>query len=494
MASLEELREERLKKLSLLTERGVPAYPAKTRRDTEVRDAIASFDEPQKKNAVLILAGRVRTLRKQGALVFFNFDDGTGIFQGLIKKDEIGDDQFSLFDETVDGGDFVEVAGALFLTKRGEKTLAVREWRMLAKALRPLPDKWHGLADVEERYRKRYLDLLMSPEVKEKFLLRSRIIAFLRAQLDGAGYIEVETPVLQPLYGGASAEPFTTHHNALDVDLYLRISDELYLKRLLIGGIPKVYEFCRDFRNEGIDATHNPEFTQLEFYESFSDAEKQMQFVEGLFCQLGENVLDGPSITHDGKEISLCGTFPRISYYETFVRFAEVAHAETASAEELLKIARDTGAEVGEGENLPGRQAGRTKILDAIFKKLVRPKLIQPTFIVDYPAEMLPLAKNKTEKIVDAFQLYAGGLELVKAFSEQNDPFAQREKFLAQEERGKKGESEIQHLDEDFLEAIEHGMPPAGGVGIGIDRLMMLLTDTKNIREVILFPTLRPKI
>ncbi|MBI2888807.1 MAG: lysine--tRNA ligase, partial [Candidatus Liptonbacteria bacterium] len=234
MASLEELREERLKKLSLLKERGISAYPAETRRDREVRDAIASFDELQEKGATLTLAGRVRTLRAQGALIFFDFDDGTGVFQGLIKKDEIGDDQFSLFEETVDGGDFVEVAGTLFLTKRGEKTLAVNAWRMLAKALRPLPDKWHGLADVEERYRKRYLDLLMSPEVKAHFLLRSRVIAFLRAHFDGEGFVEVETPVLQPLYGGASAEPFTTHHNALDMDFYLRISDELYLKRLLI--------------------------------------------------------------------------------------------------------------------------------------------------------------------------------------------------------------------------------------------------------------------
>ncbi len=486
MASLDELREERLKKLSLLKERGVSAYPAETRRDREVRDAIASFDELQEKGATLTLAGRVRTLRAQGALIFFDFDDGTGVFQGLIKKDEIGDDQFSLFEETVDGGDFVEVAGTLFLTKRGEKTLAVNAWRMLAKALRPLPDKWHGLADVEERYRKRYLDLLMSPEVKAHFLLRSRVIAFLRAHFDGEGFVEVETPVLQPLYGGASAEPFTTHHNALDMDFYLRISDELYLKRLLIGGIPKVYEFCRDFRNEGIDATHNPEFTQLEFYESFSDAGKQMQFVERLLCAIGEKILGNTTITHDGKEISLCGSFERIPYYETFARFAGIAHAETASAEELLKIAHDAGAEIEEGES-------RAKILDAIFKKLVRPSLIQPTFVVDYPAEMFPLAKNKTGKIVDAFQLYAGGLELAKAFSELNDPLAQREKFLAQEERGKKGESDVQRLDEDFLLAMEHGMPPAGGVGVGIDRLMMLLTDSKNIREVILFPTMRMK-
>ncbi len=485
MASLDELREERLKKLSLLKERGISAYPVETRRDTEVCEVIASFDDLQKKDVALTLAGRVRTLRKQGALIFFDFDDGTGVFQGLIKKDEIGDAQFSLFDETVDGGDFVEVSGTLFLTKRGEKTLAVSVWRMLAKALRPLPDKWHGLADVEERYRKRYLDLLMSPEVKTNFLLRSRVIAFLRAQLDGDGFVEVETPVLQPLYGGASAEPFITHHNALDIGLYLRISDELYLKRLLVGGIPKVYEFCRDFRNEGIDATHNPEFTQLEFYESFSDAEKQMQFVEGLFCKLCKKIFENTVITHDGKDLSFCGSFERIPYYETFTRFAKVATVETASLESLLKIARDAGAEIGEEE-------GRAKILDAIFKKVVRPNLIQPTFVVDYPAEMLPLAKNKTENSVDAFQLYAGGVELAKAFSELNDPLAQREKFLAQEERGKKGESEVQHLDEDFLEAMEHGMPPAGGVGIGIDRLMMLLTDSKNIREVILFPTLRP--
>lgn len=486
MASLEELREERLKKLSLLKERDVHAYPIETRRDTEIREASASFDELQKKNAAQTLAGRIRTIRKQGGLIFFDLDDGTGVFQCLVKKDELGEEQFSLFDEAVDGGDFVEARGMLFLTKRGEKTLGVSEWRMLAKALLPLPDKWEGLQDIEERYRKRYLDLLMSPEVKARFILRARVLAFLRTHLDGAGYIEVETPVLQPLYGGASAEPFMTHHHALDTDLYLRISDELYLKRLLIGGMPKVYEFCRDFRNEGIDATHNPEFTQLEFYESFSDAEKQMKFMEGLVCKLSESVLGSATLTHDGKEISLCGNFERIPYYETLARFAGMADAETASAEELLKIARDAGAEARDNES-------RARVLDAVFKKLVRPKLIQPTFVTDYPAEMLPLAKNKTETTVDAFQLYAGGLELAKAFSELNDPVAQREKFLAQEERGKKGEGEVQRLDEDFLIAMGHGMPPAGGVGIGIDRLMMLLTDTKNIREVILFPTLRPK-
>ncbi len=486
MASLDELREERLKKLSILKDRGIFAYPASSLRDTEIEKAISSFEKLEKTNAEITLAGRVRTLRKQGGLIFFDFDDGTGIFQGLIKKDDVGEEPFSLFERVVDGGDFVEAAGTLFLTKRGEKTLAVREWRMLAKALRPLPDKREGLQDVEERFRKRYLDLLMSPEAKKRFALRARVISFLRGYLEEAGYMETETPVLQPLYGGATASPFITHHNALDIDLYLRISDELYLKRLLVGGFPKVYEFCRDFRNEGIDATHNPEFTQLEFYESFSDAEKQMKFVEKMLCALGTDILGGDELSYGEDMIRLCGEFPRIPYYEMLARFAGIPDAENASAEELVKFAREAGVEVGEA-------GSTTKILDAIFKKLVRPRLIQPTFIVDYPSDMFPLAKNKTENIVDAFQLYAGGLELAKAFSELNDPLAQREKFAAQEERGRHGESEIQHLDEDFLEAMEHGMPPAGGVGIGIDRLMLLLTDTKNIKEVILFPTLRPR-
>ena len=487
MASLDELREERLKKLSLLAERGIPAYPVSSARDTTVEEAVGSFDTLQKKEAILALAGRVRTIRAQGALIFFDLDDGSGVIQCLLKKDAVAHDLFSLFGEGVDGGDFVEVRGSLFLTKRGEKTLAVGDWRMLAKALRPLPDKFHGLADAEERQRRRYLDILANPEARERFLLRSRTVSFLRAELDRAGFLEVETPALQPLYGGASAEPFTTHHNALDQDLYLRISDELYLKRLLVAGFPKVYELCKDFRNEGVDATHYPEFTMLEWYESYSDALKQRKFVEELFRMLVRDIKKESGVSYGGETVDFLKPFRVVKYFALLEEHTGAPNLKEVTLPELREHAEKLGAEFAPED-------GRGKILDILYKKFCRGKLIQPTFIIDYPADAFPLTKKKEDdpSLVDMFQLVIGGLEIVKAFSELNDPREQRERFLAQDVLAGRGDKEAQPVDEDFLEAMEHGMPPAGGVGIGIDRLVMLLTGTQNIKDTILFPTMRP--
>lgn len=490
MASQEEIRDIRIQKLTKLREHGVEPYPISVERDFEIAEALDQFAKVSKtKKKQYSLAGRVMSLRPQGGLIFFHFSDGTGSIQGMAKKGEgISDEAFDLFFDTVDIGDFISVQGTFFITKRKEKTLAVSSWTMLAKSLRPLPEKWHGLQDVEDRFRKRHLDLLMNEGVKERFIARSRIITSIRAILDEAGYLEVETPALQPLYGGASAEPFITHHNALDTDLYLRISDELYLKRLLAGGLPKVYEIARDFRNEGIDSTHNPEFTMLEFYEAYSDASKQMDFVEKMLKAVTKAVHGKLSFSWNDETIDLKPKFKVVSFFDLLKQYALIPNPEEISRDEAAIIAKRLDAKVDASDGLE-------KILDSIYKKVIRPKLIQPTFIVGYPVDYLPLAKRTPDnsRIVDAFQLVIGGVELVKAFSELNDPLDQRERFENQEQKKDTGDKEAQPIDEDFLEAMEYGIPPAGGVGIGIDRLVMLLTDTKSIKEVILFPTLRPK-
>jgi len=496
MASLEEIRDVRLEKLKILKDAGIDPYPAGSRRTHTVAAALGDFEELAEKKEVVTLAGRVMSLRPQGALFFLHFTDGSGEnagtkIQALLKKE--GTEGFDLFGQTVDIGDFIEVTGPLFVTKRNERSIEGSSWRMLSKSLRPLPEKWHGLQDVDERFRRRYLDALMSDEVRARFILRSKLVTEIRSILDKAGYLEVETPALQPLYGGASAVPFTTHHEALDMDLYLRISDELYLKRMLVAGFPKIYEIARDFRNEGIDATHNPEFTMLEFYESFATAATQMDFVEKMFKALVKKLFkDGPAagkmLTYQEQEINFAEKFTVVSYFDLFRRYALIPHPETIGREELVTIATQKGIKVEPGDTIP-------KILDNIYKKVARPKLIQPTFIVDYPADYLPLAKRQiadTTK-VEAFQLVIAGLEFVKAFSELNDPIDQKERFVAQEKNKTGGEADAQRLDEDFIEALEYGAPPAGGVGIGIDRLAMLFANVTNIKEVIFFPTMRPR-
>lgn len=488
MSSLDEIQGDRIKKLRLLKEGGMDPYPSLARRTTEVGRALRMFDALAGQKKALTMAGRIMSLRRQGGLIFFHFFDGTGTLQATLKKDDAGERLFSLFENAADVGDFVELAGVLGMTQRGERTLFAREWRMLAKSIRPLPDKWHGLQDIEERFRRRYLDLAMSPETRARFLKRTEIIALVRALLNKAGYLEVETPALQPLYGGASAEPFVTHHNTLDVDLYLRISDELYLKRLLVGGFPRIYEIGKNFRNEGIDATHYPEFTMLEFYEAYTDARRQMRFVERLIKTLAKRLYGKASIRFDGEDIDLSRPFAVVPFRAALEKYAHLAKPLEASRDELFRVAKEHGAAAAEGDS-------RAKLLDLLFKKLCRRHLVQPTFVTEYPTDYLPLAKEKKRMrgVADAFQLYIGGVELVKAFSELNDPAEQRSRFLAEERFRTAGDEEAQRLDEDFLEAMEYGMPPAGGVGIGIDRLVMVLTDTKNIKEVILFPAMRPK-
>jgi lysyl-tRNA synthetase class 2 len=488
MASLEEIRKERLKKLEKIKEKGFLAYPIETNRDFSLVDLKENFDDLEKKEKQVTLAGRVMSIRGQGAIMFLTLDDGTEEFQGVIKKDEMEEDAWTFFDEVVDIGDFISATGSLMRTKRGAPSLLLKTWRMLSKSLRPLPEKWHGLTDIEEKYRRRYLDTLMSPESKERFLLRSKITKEIRGFLDYAGYLEVETPTLQSLAGGATAKPFTTHHEALDIDLHLRVALELFHKRLLIGGFPKVYEIGKNVRNEGIDATHNPEFSMLEFYEAYSTRAAQQDFVEAMIRTVVKNVFGSEPIENDYGTINFSEKFEEIKFFDLLKEHAGIDDPDSLTHEEAIKRAQELDIPLEKGDSLE-------EIIDKIYKKTCRPKLINPTFITHYPVAFSPFAKRSEENpdFIDRFQLVAGGFELVNAFSELNDPIDQKERYEEQDRKRNEGNAEISPSDQDFLEAMEYGMPPAGGVGIGIDRLVMLLTGAQNIREVILFPTLRPK-
>ncbi|MDD5032640.1 MAG: lysine--tRNA ligase [Candidatus Pacebacteria bacterium] len=494
--SLEEIRESRLRKLESLKAEFGEVFPSKIIRNFTLAEVVADFSKLSKKKTSIFLVGRVFGIRSHGGVVFCDFKDGsldkkTGkkeLLQAYLKKDILGEEKFLSFQNNIDTGDFVEFEGSLFKTQKGEKSIKVLSWRIIAKSLRPLPEKWHGLSDVEERFRKRYLDTVMNDEVFSRFALRSKIISETRNFLDKNGFLEVETPVLQPLAGGALAEPFKTRHNALGIDLFLRIAPELYLKRLLIGGFEKVYELGRNFRNEGIDMTHNPEFTMLEFYAAYKDADYLRGFIEEMFRGLAKKVFGKQKVSYENAEIDFSKKFSVVSFNDILKRHALISEPEKANLDDLKLKAKQFGIEIGNSDSWG-------KIADNIFKKVCRSKIIQPTFVVDIPLELSPLAKKKTDKEneVDRFQLIVGGIELVNGFSELNDPLDQKKRFEKQQEFRKAGDKEAAEFDKSFVEAMEYGMPPAAGAGIGIDRLVMFLTNTKNIREVVLFPTLRPK-
>lgn len=488
MASLDDIRSERLKKLEVLKSVGHNPFPIESHRTHTLASLGTLFSGLVQTEEIVILAGRVMARRGQGALIFFDLFDGTGKFQGAIKKDVVGDEVLGLFHSTVDVGDFIEVSGILFLTQQGEKTIQVASWKMLSKSLRPLPDKWHGLQDIEERFRKRYLDSLMDDSVRERFITRSRIITELRNFLNTEGFLEVETSILQSLAGGATATPFVTHHEALDIDLNLRVAPELDLKKMLIGGFPMVYEVGRSFRNEGIDATHNPEFTMLEAYASFSDSRKEMIRVERLFKHLVFQVSGSYIANCHDQEINFDRAFSVKKYEDLIKETTDLVDPFGMSIDELRTAADKLGVHIDHSMT-------KEKIIDHIYKKVSRPTIVQPTFLIDYPAAFAPLAKRREDDpaLIDRFQLVIAGVELVNGFSELNDPLDQRQRFMEQEKNKAAGDNEAQPKDEDFLEAMEYGMPPACGWGIGVDRLTMLLTDVSNIKEVIYFPTLRPK-
>lgn len=488
MSTIDELRKARLEKLEAIKKAGFLAYPAISKRTHQTSEALKDFAKLSKQKKEIILAGRIKSQRGHGGVTFFDIEDDSGKIQALLKKDGVGEKSYQFFLDNFDIGDFVEVRGVLFTTKAGEKTVETADYKMLAKSLLPLPEKWHGIQDVEERYRKRYLDLIFNKETKENFVLRSKIIKELRNILEKEGFVEVETPILQPIYGGATAKPFKTHLNYLNTDLYLRISPELYLKRLLVGGFEKVFEIGKCFRNEGVDRQHNPDFTMLEFYWAYKNYKDLMAFTENIFTELLKNILGKSKLNYEEKEISFKTPFQRIEYNVLFKKYTDI-DLEEINAEALRKEAkRLLGQEV---------RGGKSEIADEIYKKYCRPKIVDPTFVIHHPAGSAPLAKQLEDnpKKLARFQLVlAGGIELVNAFSELNDPIEQRERFGEQEKLLKDGGfEEAQRMDEDFLEALEYAMPPAAGFGMGIDRLVALLTNSHSLREVILFPIMRSR-
>ena len=437
------------------------------------------------------VAGRLVALRHHGKTCFAHLMDYSGRIQLYARADQLGD-EYAMFTD-LDIGDYVGVTGEPFRTRTGELTVAVKGFTFLAKSLRPLPEKWHGLRDVETRYRQRYVDLIVNPEAREIFLLRSRLVKALREFLDGRGFLEVETPMMQPIPGGAVARPFVTHHNALDVDLYLRIAPELYLKRLVVGGFDRVYEINRNFRNEGVSTRHNPEFTMCEFYQAYADYTDLMELTEELFIHLARTLKGTLALTWGDDVIDLKPPWRRVSFFGAISEVLHTTVAPDASIEDFrtqIDAVRALEALPGERAQIPAIESWKD-----CFETLVEPTLVQPTFVTDFPIELSPLSKRKREdpRLVDRFELFVGRRELANAYSELNDPLEQRERFLQQAAERQRGDDEAHWLDEDYVRALEYAMPPTAGEGIGIDRLVMLFADQPSIREVILFPHLRPE-
>ncbi len=482
----EKLRALRIDKLDLLRAAGVQPYPYRFAVSHHVEEIVAAEKELTETGAVVALAGRMMAMREHGKTTFGHVEDRTGRLQFYVRQDAVGEAAYGHL-KLVEVGDILGVTGTVFRTKTNELTVRVAEFSVLSKALRPLPEKWHGLQDKEIRYRQRYVDLIVNSEVRGVFLTRSRLIGVLRQYLIGRGYLEVETPILQPIYGGAAARPFLTHHNALDIDLYLRIADELYLKRLLVGGLEKVFEFSKDFRNEGIDRSHNPEFTMMECYSAYEDYMDYMGMVEDMMRVVaGELTKDG-KLVYAGEEIDFNRPWDRVRFFDALEKatgrdFRGMNEADILDAASKLKIdlAKVTSPARG---------------LDLIFGEAVEPALVQPTFVYDYPKALSPLAKDhrSIEGLVERFEPFIGGFEVGNAFSELNDPLEQRARFEEQALMRKRGDEEAHVVDEDYLRALEYGMPPAAGLGIGVDRLTMIFTDTRSIRDVLFFPQMRPE-
>lgn len=479
-----ELMRVRREKLEELRSAGINPFGEKFEFTHHARQIRENYEEYADKN--VSIAGRIMAKRGHGKAGFANVQDATGQIQIYARLNDLGQENYQLF-KGLDIGDIVGVRGTVFKTRTGEVTVAVKKLVLLAKSLRPLPEKWHGLKDVDLRYRQRYLDLIVNPDVKQTFILRSKIIKAIRNFLTEEGFLEVETPMMHPIAGGAAARPFITHHNALDMDLYLRIAPELYLKRLLVGGFEKVFEINRNFRNEGISTKHNPEFTMLELYQAYADYYDMMDLTEKLISTVTEEILGTTRINFQGKEINFARPWERMSMLEAVKRYSGLDFTRL-EVEEAKKVAKEMGLEVEEAD-------GWGNILNKVFEEKVEPHLIQPTFIMDYPIEISPLAKRKEDQpeLTYRFELFINGWEIANAFSELNDPIDQKERFLRQLDKRKAGDDEAHMMDEDYITALEYGMPPAGGLGIGIDRLIMLLTDSPSIRDVILFPLMRPR-
>ena len=489
----EELREKlseqhriRLEKLEAMKENGKNPYEiTKFPVSILAKEIRERFDELE--NETVQIAGRITSWRDMGKANFIDIRDGSDRMQVYVKIDEIGEDVFKEF-KTWDLGDIVGITGFVFKTRRGEISVHAKEITLLSKSLLPLPEKWHGLKDKEERYRKRYLDLIANPEVKDTFVTRSLILREIRNYLDNLGYLEVDTPVLHTLEIGAAARPFVTHHNALDIDMYLRIETELYLKRLIVGGFDKVYEVGRIFRNEGMDATHNPEFTSIEMYQAYTDYYGMMDLIENMYRTVTLKICGTDTVSYQGKEIAVGKPWERLTMIESVKKYAGVDFADWATDEDARAAAKAKNVE------LEKKDATKGDVLIAFFEAFVEDNLIQPTIIYDYPVENSPLAKRKPSDpaFTERFEYFINGCEFGNAFSELNDPIDQRARFTKQvEEKRKQGANA--EIDEDFLTALEYGLPPTGGLGMGLDRFVMLLTDSASIRDVLLFPTMKPE-
>ena len=483
----------RLEKLNDLQSEGIDPYPPRYERTHTAQEAASFFKEqeelsgPDCKTEGVSIAGRIVAMRRMGKASFAALQDGSGRMQVFFKQDIAGDSYQLL--KSLDLGDFLGARGPLFRTRSGEITVEAHGFQLLSKALRPLPEKWHGLADVEKRFRQRYLDLISNDQVRQTFYLRSKMIESMRQFLNQRGFLEVDTPVLVPVAAGAMAKPFVTHHHALDRDLYLRIATELYLKRLIIGGMDKVYEIGRVFRNEGIDMDHNPEFTLLESYEAYADYNDVMKMVEEMVFAMATQVLQKPTVEMEGNVIDFTPPWPRVSLRDEIYNRTSIDFLEYPDIESLFKKMESLGLEVE-------RHVSWGRLLDKLISMAVEPHLLQPTFLVDYPIEMSPLAKKRQDnpKLVERFEGFAAGMEIANSFTELNDPLDQRQRMEEQEAlQARFQEEDVDRLDEDFLLALEHGMPPTGGLGMGIDRLVMLFTGQRSIREAILFPQLRTK-
>jgi len=490
---LSQLQKQRLEKFTQLKNAGVALYPNDFQKDAdigEIRSAHDDWDEDKLVGLKLVfaVAGRIMSQRSFGKVAFLHIQDATDQIQIFVQRDAIGSEQYALF-KKMDIGDIVGVVGGLFRTKTGELTVKANTVHLVSKSLRPLPEKYHGLKDVEIRYRQRYVDLMVNPRTREIFQRRTKMIRLLRNFLDEHGFMEVETPMMQPIPGGATAKPFITHHKALDMRLYMRIAPELYLKRLLVGGFEKVYEINRNFRNEGISTQHNPEFTMLEFYWAYATYEDLMDLTEKMFASLARAVTGGERVSYQGTEINLGGAWRRLTFYESLESIGGLKPEQYCDPDAARKLMFKLGDNVQVNEKIG-------KIQAKLFDLLVEPKLIQPHFIYHYPTDISPLSRRNDQNpdVTDRFELFIAGREMANAFSELNDPMDQRVRFEEQVKEKEAGDEEAHFMDEDYIRALEYAMPPAAGEGVGIDRLVMLLTDSPSIREVILFPLLRPEV
>ncbi|MEO1768573.1 lysine-tRNA ligase [Enterococcus sp. 665A] len=490
LAEMNDQMRVRREKMEAIREEGMDPFGKRYERTANSQELHEKYDSNTKEELhelalTASVAGRMMTKRGKGKAGFAHLQDREGQIQIYVRKDEVGDENYEVF-KRADLGDFFGVSGEVMKTNTGEVSIKAKEITLLTKSLRPMPEKYHGLTNVEQRYRQRYLDLISNRESFDRFMRRSQIISQIRRYLDGLGYIEVETPVLHNEAGGATARPFITHHNALDIDLYLRIALELHLKRLIVGGMEKVYEIGRVFRNEGIDTTHNPEFTMMEVYTAYTDYQDIMNLTEGIIRDAAKNVLNETTITYDGASIDLGSEFKRIHMVDAVKERTGVDFWKEMSIDEARAEAKEHNVEINEN-----MEVGH--ILNEFFETFVEETLEQPTFVYGHPVEVSPLAKKNDEdpRFTDRFELFIVGREFANAFTELNDPIDQRKRFEAQEKEKEQGNDEAHGVDEDFLEALEYGMPPTGGLGIGIDRLVMLLTDVQSIRDVLLFPTMR---